>query len=281
MIGLTYKMKGGYLLQGMRMLVCMCVVLGIRGDESGKIQFPPFSQMKTFYPGFKHFGGNYRNHDIVSLLGIGDSAHLLLHDTTALRLSYVLNKIGNQHSIGHDVIRLSQYGTDSVPDKNGVQYIFHPLAFGPFLADKYGYPSVTKMHLFDPVKTKEAFRNKQGIMRVITYTQKDNEPKGHIALWDCSGFYKARDFFYGHTLLSVEFWEATDSDCSSSSLPSDESTNKKTPISDNIDSQELSAVKDNRAQPVTAEKTRTSDMLNLLNEIRRRPSNRDHHKVRG
>lgn len=164
--------------------------------------------MKKLYPGYYHFGGIYRNRHIVRLLGIENSVNMLLHDTTALRLSYTFNKIGNQHSLGSDVIRLSKNGTDSVPGKYDFQYIFHPLAFGPYLADKYGYPTVTKMHLFDPVKTKESFTNKQGIMRVITYTQHDNEPKGHIVLWDCKGAHQSRDFFSGHTLLSVEFWES-------------------------------------------------------------------------
>lgn len=173
-----------------------------------QIQLPPFADLKLYYPGFYHSGGQYRNKDIISLLQIEDSANLLLHDTTALRMSYTLNRIGQQHSLGTKVIRLSRNGTDSISGKDGVQYIFHPLAYGPYLADKYGYPSVTKMHLFDPVKTKEVFKNKQGIMRVITYTQKDNEPKGHVVLWDCKDFYQSRDFFYGHTLLSVEFWES-------------------------------------------------------------------------
>ena len=164
--------------------------------------------MKRHYPGYHHFGGLYRNHDIIRLLQIQDSTELLLHDTSALRFSYTLNRIGDQHSLGSTAIRLSKYGTDSVKGKLGLQYIFHPLAFGPYLADKYGYPNVSKLHLFDPVKTKENFRNKQGLMRVITYTQRDNQPKGHIALWDCNGFHQARDFISGHTLLSVEFWES-------------------------------------------------------------------------
>ena len=110
------------------------------------------------------------------LLQIQDNPDLLLHDTSALRMSYTLNRIGYQHSLGSEPIKLSKYGTDSVQGRHGDQHIFHPLAFGPYLADKYGYPNVSKLHLFDPVKTKEIFRNKQGIMRVITYTQRDNEP---------------------------------------------------------------------------------------------------------
>lgn len=195
--------------------------------NAATIQLPSFSEMKRLYPGFYHFGGDYRNNDIIRLLGIEDSRDLLLHDTTALRLSYTLNMIGNQHSLGNDVIRLSKYGTDSVSGRNGVQYIFHPLAFGPYLADKYGYPSVTKMHLFDPERVKQSFLNKQGIMRVITYTQEDNEPKGHIVLWDCNGFHQSRDFFYGHTLLSVEFWESPDTNCDAGRNVEPETTTKK------------------------------------------------------
>lgn len=194
-------------------IIQLMTLLLIEITDAGTIQLPLFSDMKKYYPGFFNFGGDCRNHEIITLLGLEKSADMLLHDTTALRLSHTLNKIGNQHSLGNDVIRLSKYGTDSVSGRDGLQYLFHPLAFGPFLADKYGYPTVTKMHLFDPVKTKDSFANKQGIMRVITYTQHDNEPKGHIVLWDCNGFYQSRDFFYGHTLLSVEFWEAPDTNC--------------------------------------------------------------------
>ena len=177
-----------------------------------QIRLPSFYKLKSYYPGFYHHGGPFRNHKINQLLGIKDTSSILLNDTSALRLSYALNKIGGQHSLGSDVIRLSKYGTDSVSGRDGLQYIFHPLAFGPYLADKYGYPTVTKMHLFDPVKTKESFNNKQGIMRVITYMQHDNVPKGHVGLWDCNGFFEARDFFEGHTLLSVEFWESPGED---------------------------------------------------------------------
>ena len=173
-----------------------------------QIELPLFADLKKHYPGFHNSGGLYHRHDVMRLLQIQDNPDLLLHDTSALRMSYTLNRIGYQHSLGSEPIKLSKYGTDSIQGIHGDQYIFHPLAFGPYLADKYGYPNVSKLHLFDPVKTKESFKNKQGIMRVITYTQRDNEPKGHVALWDCNGFFKARDFMSGHTLLSVEFWES-------------------------------------------------------------------------
>ncbi|XP_045189406.1 uncharacterized protein LOC123546857 [Mercenaria mercenaria] len=228
-------MEGVYLT-----LILTSILVKLMAAET--IQLPHFAQMKNYYPGFYHFGGACRNREIVTLLGVEDSVNMLLHDTTALRLSYTLNKIGNQHSLGNDVIRLSRNGTDSVPGKDGLQHIFHPLAFGPYLADKYGYPTVTKMHLFDPVKTKASFANKQGIMRVITYTQHDNKPKGHIVLWDCNGVYQSRDFFYGHTLLSVEFWESPDTNCNGGQP---DNTKDKVQI-DEVDSYILSVLKQSR-----------------------------------
>ncbi|KAH3855802.1 uncharacterized protein LOC127871096 [Dreissena polymorpha] len=179
---------------------------------SEKIPLPPFSELKNNYPGFAHFGGIFRNHKLIHFLGLENYSSILLNDTSALRLSYTLNEVGNEHSLGNDVIRLSKYGTDSVKGKDGRQYIFHPLAFGPYLADKYGYPSVTTMHQFDAGKTKDMFKDKQGIMRVITYTH-ENEAKGHVVLWDCNGFHQAHDILDGHSLLSVEFWESPDSIC--------------------------------------------------------------------
>ncbi|XP_052773824.1 uncharacterized protein LOC128212410 [Mya arenaria] len=176
------------------------------------IPLPPFSELKKNYPGFAHFRGIFRHHELVHFLGLENETNVLLHDTSALRLSYSLNEVGGVHSLGSDIIRLSKYGRDSVKGKDGRQYIFHPLAFGPYLADKYGLPSVTQLHKFDPDETKTMFKDRQGIMRVITYTR-ENEPKGHIVLWDCGHFHQSRDLFEGHTLLSVEFWESPDSHC--------------------------------------------------------------------
>lgn len=132
----------------------------------------------------------------------------LLHDTSALRLSYSLNKIGGEHSLGRELIRLSKYGKDSVTGKNGLQYIYHPIAYGPYLADKYGYPNISVLHQIDPIATKNKFYGKQGILQVITYTRKGNRPKGHIALWDCDRMYHAKDWITKHTLITVEFWQS-------------------------------------------------------------------------
>lgn len=55
---------------------------------------------------------------------------------------------------------------------------------------------------------KQNFWGKQGVLRVITYTKKQNMPKGHVALWDCNHFHEAQDWMAGHSLITVEFWQS-------------------------------------------------------------------------
>ncbi|KAL8622599.1 hypothetical protein ACOMHN_009233 [Nucella lapillus] len=197
------------------LLVCFaCLLVGARCDES-EPPLPRFSDLARAYPGYAHHGGRYHNHHLLSMIGLsaGDST-LLLHDTSAMRLSYALNRVGGRHSLGKQLIRLSKFGHDSVSGADGLEYIFHPIAYGPYLADKYGYPSVSKLHAQDPVSTKKNFWGRQGILRVITYTKRKNLPKGHVALWDCNHFHQSRDWVAGHSLLTVEFWQSPDSNCS-------------------------------------------------------------------
>lgn len=181
--------------------------------DPGKTSLPLFAQLKGKYPGYLHHGGNYRNHELLHMLGVKRNTTLLLHDTSALRLSYALNKIGGEHSLGTSMIHLSKYGQDSLAGRDGLQLIFLPISFGPYLADKYGFPNVSKLHEQDPLLTKHTFWKKQGILRVITYTKSSNQPKGHVALWDCTRFHQSKDWIAGHSLLTVEFWESPDSNC--------------------------------------------------------------------
>jgi hypothetical protein len=87
---------------------------------------------------------------------------------SALRLSYSLNKIGGKHSLGSELIQLSKTGHDSVSGKTGLQYIYNPIAFGPYLADKYGYPNVSVLHQTDPIATKNDFMENDFISRIPT-----------------------------------------------------------------------------------------------------------------
>jgi len=178
-----------------------------------KLPLPLFADLRTHYPGYLHHGGHFRNHELLRMLGITTTNSLLLHDTSALRLSSTLNKIGGAHSLGTELIRLSKFGQDSISGFHNLQYIFLPIAYGPYLADKYGYPNISKLHQLDPIQTKHQFWGKQGILRVITYTSHGNQPKGHVALWDCNHFHQSKDWIAENNLLTVEFWESPDSNC--------------------------------------------------------------------
>lgn len=116
-------------------------------------QIPSFAKLKENYPGYELYGGVFNNHELIDAIGCDTS--ILLHDTSALRLSSALNKIGGAHSLGKELIKLSKYGRDSVMGRDGLQYIYHPIAYGPYLADKYGYPNVSKLHELDPLDTKK------------------------------------------------------------------------------------------------------------------------------
>lgn len=118
-----------------------------------QIALPEFNKLKVHYPGYAHHGGRFHDHQLIQAIGCDSS--LLLHDTSALRLSVALNKMGGPHSLGRELIRLSKYGRDSVSGRNSMQYIYHPIAYGPYLADKYGYPTVSKLHESDPLSAKK------------------------------------------------------------------------------------------------------------------------------
>ncbi|XP_025094930.1 uncharacterized protein LOC112564377 isoform X1 [Pomacea canaliculata] len=206
---------------GLLWLLCV-VVLGWRcmsakGDVL-QVPLPNFADLRLHYPGYAHYGGHFHNHHLISIIGLSAAdSSMLLHDTSALRLSYTLNHIGGQHSLGYQLIKLSKYGHDSLSGRNGLQYIFHPIAYGPFLADKYGYPSVSRLHERDPISAKKNFWGRQGILQVITYSRKKNLPKGHVGLWDCNHFHQSKDWTAGHSLITVEFWESPDSNCTAMS----------------------------------------------------------------
>ena len=167
-----------------------------------------FRDLTANYPGYFHYNGQFRNHELLLELNLKETGNELVHDTSALRLSHTLNLIAGEHSLGREPIRFSKFGHDSIQGKDGLQYIFLPIAYGPYFADKYGYPNITKLHLTDPLRTKHSFWGKQGILRVITYTHHGNQPKGHVALWDCNHFHQSKDWIAGNSLLTVEFWQS-------------------------------------------------------------------------
>lgn len=181
-----------------------------------QLALPSFNDLIQHYPGYHTHGGAYSKHHLFEEIGCGrefsnhdDVSNTLHHDTSALRLSFTFNKIGGQHSLGTKLVQLSTHGQDSVKGKDNLQYIYHPIAYGPYLADKYGYPNVSKLHSQDPLGVEHKFWGKQGIVRVITYRHvRTNIPHGHIALWDCDHFHQAKDWIIGSDLITVEFWQS-------------------------------------------------------------------------
>ncbi|CAH1783043.1 unnamed protein product [Owenia fusiformis] len=165
--------------------------------------------MKQYYLGYTQYSGNFRDQDVIKL--IGGSGKTRFHDTAALRLSYVLNRIGHEHAIGTKRIKISKHNKDSYRGGNNEQYIFRNVAFGPYLAKKYGNPIILKPHKYNSAKTMWPILGKQGLVRFVTYQKQ--KPNGHIALWDCDKFYQSPDWTKENRLVSVEFWESPDSHC--------------------------------------------------------------------
>ncbi|XP_069139027.1 uncharacterized protein [Argopecten irradians] len=179
-----------------------------------KIQLPLFQKLKFHYPGQKHFGGSYTHSDVLHSIDV--TRHLgFPKDTSAIRLSYALNKLGPPHSLGRAPIELSGRFGDSVVGKNGLQYIYHAIAFGPYLAEKYGDPNLSVLHQVNAADMKKKYWGKQGILQIITYSNNGGKPKGHIALWDCYHLYESNDWVEKNRLVTTAFWETPDSNCSS------------------------------------------------------------------
>ncbi|GAB1604965.1 uncharacterized protein LOC115223700 [Argonauta hians] len=201
------------------LMLCLCAIVVSLVDTANSsalrtLPLPQFQSLKKFYPGYKQYGGKFNKAQLLMLMGCEESCKSkVLHDSSALRLSYALNKVGGAHSLGKTLIRLSTHGEDSVSGTNNDQYLFHPIAFGPYLADKYGYPNVSTLHVTDAIQTMKKFYGKQGILRIITYTKQQNLPKGHVALWDCTHFHQSKNWLVHHDLFTLEFWESPDSSC--------------------------------------------------------------------
>lgn len=129
-------------------------------------------------------------------------------DTTALRLSLALNRLGGAHRLGTDEIHINKnYETDSLRGRDGQQYIYRTTAYGPFLAMKYKSPQLIPINLLEPDKTYDSIRGHRGILRFVTFHNGARRSDARILLWDCDRLYQSRDFRQMHHLISVEFWE--------------------------------------------------------------------------
>ena len=203
---------------------------------------PKFRQLQLLYPGWKHHGGLYNDHDILAMIGSNNTRDFThLHNTASLRMSWTLNRYGGRHSIGREPVYLSgvtlgdsmgqsrdsnsqsrdsnsqsrdtlsqprdssNLSRDSMTGSDGVEYIYRNTAFGPYLASRYGDPTMIRQYTKDVSRTMSAFEGRQGIVRFVSYH--GDHAGGHIALWDCGSFHQSRDFTDEHNVIAVEFWE--------------------------------------------------------------------------
>lgn len=152
--------------------------------------------------------GQYTNLDVFALVGKAPLPEQRKDDTTALRLSVALNNIGGVHRLGTDEIHISKnYEEDSLRGRNGLQYIYRSIAYGPFLAMKYKSPELININQFHPDQTLDSLRGRRGIIRFVTFHNHLRHADARILLWDCDHLYQSRDFSQMHHLISVEFWE--------------------------------------------------------------------------
>jgi len=191
------------------LLVAICAMVT---SIQAWVEVPKFHQMQLLYPGYLSHGGQYKDNDVLTMLGLHDHTDIKTHNTASLRLSIALNKYGGRHAIGTEAILLSKRGRDSVPGHDNQQYIFRNTAFGPFLADKYGNPDVKSTEALNEENSdiNHWLSGRQGVVRLVSYQR---HASGHVALWDCDHFHQSRDFTADFNIISVEFWISPDSYC--------------------------------------------------------------------
>lgn len=165
--------------------------------------------MSTNYYGYRHKGhGRYANLEIFAIIGKAPLPQGHKEDTSALRLSLAFNKIGGIHRLGTKEIHITKNREhDSVLGRDGQQYLYRTIAYGPFLAMKYKSPQLIRTNPIDPGLPERTIKGRQGIVRFVTFHKNDKHADARIALWDCDHMYKSPELRNMHHLISVEFWD--------------------------------------------------------------------------
>lgn len=174
-----------------------------------QIELPSWSDLSAAYPGYKHHSdGKYSNIDVFALIGKAPLPQEHKEDTSALRMSLAFNKLGGSHRLGTDEIHITKnHERDSVQGRDGQQYIYRTIAYGPFLAMKYKSPQLIRTNPLDPGLPERIIEGKQGIVRFVTFHKISKHADARIALWDCDHLFQMRELGKMHHLISVEFWE--------------------------------------------------------------------------
>lgn len=177
-----------------------------------QLELPTFKELSKHYLGYKHKGTGhdhgYSNLEIFAIIGKAPLPAEHKEDTTALRMSLAFNRLGGYHRLGTDEIHISKnHEHDSVQGRDGQQYIYRTTAYGPFLAMKYKSPQLIRIDPLDPKKPERTITGRQGIVRFVTFHNKNKHADARIALWNCDHLHDIRELSKMHHLISVEFWE--------------------------------------------------------------------------
>lgn len=146
--------------------------------------------------------------DIFAIIGKAPLPQERREDTSALRMSLAFNRLGGPHRLGTDEIHITKsYDRDSVPGRDGQQYLSRTIAYGPFLAMKYKSPQLIRTTPLDPGLPERTIRGRRGIVRFVTFHKVSKHADARIALWECNHLFEMRELSKLHHLISVEFWE--------------------------------------------------------------------------
>lgn len=207
-------------MNSLALAVLAVALASLRAAEG--INLPTFEELLAAYPGYRHHGGSYSDASVLKQIGAdgeakADGQRSCLPadgDTSALRLSIALNGIGGDHRVGRVPIRISkQYDVDSCPSPNGWHNIFRPTAFGPYLAMKYSSPVRLWPDVYEPAAVLKQLGGHRGIIRVLTWHEREKSAGARLALWDCDHFHQSRDLTSLHHIISVEFWQTSGAAC--------------------------------------------------------------------
>ncbi|XP_067938042.1 uncharacterized protein [Watersipora subatra] len=181
-------------------------------------ELPSWRDLSKHYPGYKHNGkGQYTNLEIFAIVGKAPLPQERKEDTSALRLSLAFNRLGGEHSLGATEIHISKnHEHDSVMGRDGQQYIYRTIAYGPFLAMKYGSPELIRTDPLKPGLAEKTIKDRRGIVRYVLFHKSSKLADARIGLWDCDQLLNMRQLNHIHHLISVEFWELPGSKCENS-----------------------------------------------------------------
>lgn len=189
--------------------VLLALYFVTNGSSVSSMPLPSYQNLTRYYPGYPGYGGSVHDNQLYVTSGaLPPRRHM---DTSALRMSVTLNKLGGEHSIDSSAKLLNEGNIDYTNTAYGRLIITKAEEFGPFLENKYHSPRTFKLNGIRPRKVVHALLGKRGIVRMAVYKYK--MATARIALWDCDHFYQTRDWSLNRHLIAVDFWETPGPKC--------------------------------------------------------------------